>query len=226
MFGRENCEEYLFLWHQVREMVVEEVLLSAAFMDVNFVRCLLDPRITEFCHVLPGGHDNYWAYPGQSIHGKLLTKMREVMISVATQLHHYLHNPYTITGLNKIYLGLYLSTSHLPSKIKFLPIFHYPPHTSLSPSILKFHPPKHSATGYDDADWDDNIEVVPVSTPKPSVLAPKYTDVRLRDNPSLQQSWKPSDNSTSSKSSVLKPVPHPISKSPVIDPIPVPKPRA
>ena len=53
-FGHENCEkEYLSLWHQVRETVVEEVLLSVAFTDVNFVRCLLDPRITEFFHVLP-----------------------------------------------------------------------------------------------------------------------------------------------------------------------------
>ena len=64
-FGCENCEqEYLSLWQQVRESVVKEILLSAAFIDVNFVRCLLDPRITEFCHVLPRGHDNYWAYPG------------------------------------------------------------------------------------------------------------------------------------------------------------------
>ena len=44
-FGCENCEqEYLSLWHQVRESVVEEILLSAAFTDVNFVRCLLTPR--------------------------------------------------------------------------------------------------------------------------------------------------------------------------------------
>ena len=64
-FGHENCEEeHLSLWHQVRESVVEEILLSAAFTDVNFVRCLLDPRITEFHLVLPQGHDNYWAYQG------------------------------------------------------------------------------------------------------------------------------------------------------------------
>ena len=146
--------------------------------------------------------------------------------SVATQLHHYLHNPYTIMGLNKIYLGPYLSTACLPSIIKFLPTFHYPPLTSSSPNMSKFHPPKHLATGYDNADWDENIEVVPAPMPMPSVLAPKYTDVRLKDNPSLQQSWKTSDNSTSSKSSVPKPVHHPKSKSQVIDPIPVPKPRS
>ena len=148
------------------------------------------------------------------------------MISVATQLHHYLHNPYTITGLKKIYLGRYLSTAHLPSIVKFLPTFYYPPHNPSSPSTPKFHPPKCLATGYDDADWDDTIEVIPAAMPKPSVLAPKYTDVRLRDNPSLQQSWKTSGNSTSSKSSVLKPVSHPKSTSQVIDPIPVLKPRA
>ena len=148
------------------------------------------------------------------------------MISVATQLHHFLHNPCTITGLNKIYLGPYLSTACLPSIVKFLPSFHYPPHNPSSPSMPKFHPPKHLATGYDDADWDDNIEGIPAAMPKPSVLAPKYTDVRLRDNPSLQQSWKTSGNSISSKSSVLKPVPHSKGTSQVIDPIPILKPRA
>ena len=152
--------------------------------------------------------------------------MQEVMISVATQLHHYLHNPYTITGLNKIYLGPCLSTPHLPSIVNFFPTFHYPPCNPSPPSMPKFHPPKCLATGYDDADWDDNIEVVLAAMPKPSVLAPKYTDVRLRDNPSLQQSLKTSGNSTSSKSSVLKPVPHSKGTSQVIDPILVPKTRA
>ena len=109
------------------------------------------------------------------------------MISVATQLHHYLHNPYTITGLNKIYLGSYLSTVRLPSIVKFLPTFHHPPCNPSSPSMPKFHSPKHLATGYDDADWDDNIEVITAALPKSSVLTPKYTNVRLRDNLSLQQ---------------------------------------
>ena len=140
------------------------------------------------------------------------------MISVATQL------TYTITGLNKIYLGPYLSTACLPSIVKFLPIFHYPPCNPSSPSMPKFHPPKCLTTGYDDADWDDNIEVVAAALQKPSVLAPKYTDVRLRDNPSLHQSWKISGNSTSSKSLVLKPVSHSKGTSQVIDPIPVSKP--
>ena len=148
------------------------------------------------------------------------------MINVATQLHHCLHNPCTIIGLNKIYLGPYLSTVCLPSVINFLPTFHYPPLTSSSPSMSKFNPPKHLAIAYDNADWDENIEVVPAHMPKPSVLAPKYTDVRLRDNPSLWQSWKTSDNSTSSKSSVPKSVCHPKSKPQVIDPIPVPKPQS
>ena len=75
--------------------VVFDVLVSAAFTDVKFLTCLMDPVITDLHHVLPGSqNDPYWAYPYENMYGKLLTGVHKTMIKVAPQ--DFCHNPYIV----------------------------------------------------------------------------------------------------------------------------------
>ena len=157
-------------WHSVRRSTVFDILISAAFTDAQFLSCLLDPQIKEFHHVLPSGYrDPYWATPGENIHGKLLAGVRKSIITVATQLHHFLHHPYVITDLNHIYLGQGVSLDMIPSIAGAIHLLYYPP-----------PPIKQSA-----------LQSPPLKRPRYIQEAPECTDVRLRDNPTLAEEWKP-----------------------------------
>ena len=115
-------------WHEGRRGIVRDVLISAAFTDAQFITCLLDPSIKEFQHVLPYGRtDPFWASPGENVHGKLLSEVRKLMITAASQLCHYIHNPYIVSGLDHIYLGPSLDIEAIPSVAGEVHLINYPP---------------------------------------------------------------------------------------------------
>ena len=152
---------------------VFDILMSVAFTDAQFLLCLLDPNIEEFHHVLPHRyHDPNWATPGKNIHGILLTGVRKAIITVATQLHHFLHHPYVVPDLGHIYLGQSVSLDMIPSVAGEIHLLHYPP------------PPV-----------EQNI-LIPPATKHPRFIqeAPECMDVRLRDNPALAEEWRTSQN--------------------------------
>ena len=158
------------LWHSVRRSTVFDMLIAAAFTDAQFFHCLLDPQIEEFHHVLPSGYrDPYWATPGENIHGKLLAGVRKSIITVATQLHQFLHHPYVIIDLNHIYLRQGVSLDMIPSIAGAIHLLYYPP-----------PPIKQSA-----------LQSPPLKRPRYIQEALECTDVRLRDNPALAEEWKP-----------------------------------
>ena len=137
--------------------------MSAAFTDAQFLSCLLDPNIEDFHHVLPHGYrDPYWAKPGQNIHSILLAGVRKAIITVATQLHHFLHHPYVVPDLGHIYLGQSVSLDMIPSVAGAIHLLHYPPP---SPAIVQNIPSSP-----------------PTKRPRFIQEAPKCTDVQLRDN--------------------------------------------
>ena len=115
--GRRHSVHHLIEhWHNVQRSTVFDILMSAAFTDVQFLSCLLDPNIEEFHHVLPHRYcDPYWATPGQNIHGILLAGVCKAIITVAIQLHHFLHHPYVLMDLGHIYLGRSVSLDMIPS---------------------------------------------------------------------------------------------------------------
>ena len=147
--------------------------MSAAFTDAQFLSCLLDPNIEEFHHVLPHGYrDPYWATSGKNIHGILLAGVHKAIITVATQLHHFLHRPYVVPDLGHIYLGRSVSLDLIPSVAGKIHLLHYP-----LPPVKQNIP-------------------IPPPTKHPQFIqdAPECTDVRLRDNPALAEEWRTSQN--------------------------------
>ena len=172
--GRRHSIHHLIdQWHDVRRSTVFDILMSAAFTDAQFLSCLLDPNIEEFHHVLPHGYrDPYWATPGKNIHGILLAGVRKAIITVATQLHHFLHHPYVVPDLGHIYLGRSVSLDLIPSVAGEIHLLHYPP------------PPV-----------EQNIPIPP-PTKRPRFIqeAPECTDVLLRDNPASAEEWRTLQN--------------------------------
>ena len=161
-------------WHVARRTVVYDVLISAAFTDAQFLTCLMDPVITDFRHVLPAGRkDPYWAYPGENMHGKLLTGGRKAMITVASQLCHFCHNPYIVRGLDHIYLGKNISVDLIPSVVGKVHLLHYP-----LPPLLE-------------------VATQPAKRARFFQEEPVCTDVRLWDNPGLQEQWQTSQRQVS-----------------------------
>ena len=165
-------------WHNVRRSTVFDILMSAAFTDAQFLSCLLDPNIEDFHHVLPHGYrDPYWVTPGQNIHSILLAGVRKAIITVATQLHHFLHRPYVVPDLGHIYLGQSVSLDMIPSVAGVIHLLHYPPP---SPPIVQNIP-----------------SLPPTKRPRFIQEAPECTDVRLCDNPALAEEWRTSQNKAS-----------------------------
>ena len=172
--GRRHSVHHLIdQWHDVRRSTVFDILMSVAFTDAQFLSCLLDPNTEEFHHVLPHGYRNpYLATPGKNIHGILLAGVCKAIISVATQLHHFLHHPYVVPDLGHIYLGRSVSLDLIPSVAGAIHLLHYP-----SPLV------------------EQNIPIPP-PTKHPRFIqeAPECTDVWLRDNPALVEEWRTSQN--------------------------------
>ena len=165
-------------WHNVRRSTVFDILMSAAFTDAQFLSCLLDPNIEDFHHVLPHGYrDPYWVTPDQNIHGILLASVPKAIITVATQLHHFLHCPYVVPDLGHIYLGQSVSLDMIPSVAGVIHLLHYPPP---SPPIVQNIPSSP-----------------PTKRPRFIQEAPECTDVWLRDNPALAEEWRTSQNKAS-----------------------------
>ena len=149
--------------------------MSAAFTDDQFLSCLLDQNIEEFHHVLPHRYrDPYWATPGKNIHGILLAGVCKAIITVATQLHHFLHRPYVVPDLGHIYLGRSVSLDLIPLVAGAIHLLHYPP------------PPV-----------EQNIPIPP-PTKHPWFIqeVPECTDVWLQDNPALAEEWGASQSKT------------------------------
>ena len=153
--------------------MVFDILMSVALTDAQFLSCLLDPNIEEFHHVLPhGNRDPYWATPGKNIHGILLAGVHKAIITVATQLHHFLHHPYVVPDLGHIYLGQSVSLVLIPLVTGEIHLLHYPP------------PPVK--------------QIIPIPPPTKCLLftqeAPECTDVWLWDNPVLAEEWRTSQD--------------------------------
>ena len=173
--GRENSSpQKIAHWHAARQTVVYDVLISAAFTDAQFLTCLMDPMITDFRHVLPAGQkDLYWAHPGENMHGKLLTGVCKAMITVASQLCHFCHNPYIVRSLDHIYLGKNISVDLIPSGAGKVHLLHYPP-----PPLLEVATQLAKCARFFQEE-------------------PVCTDVKLWDNPGLQEQWQTSQSQVS-----------------------------
>ena len=131
-------------------------------------------------------------------------KIQEVMITVTTQLKFYLNHPYTIDGLSRMYLGSYLTPATTPKVAHFIHHLHFPPtlpavvfksklvkkaRLPVTPSTSIISPSsrsKVSPPAYTDVQLQDNSSAFK-AVPEPSTL--KYTDIRLRDSPSLVAEW-------------------------------------
>ena len=164
--GRKHSIHHrIHLWHNIWRSTVFHILISATFTDAQFHSCLLDTSVEEFHHVLSHGNCKpYWA-TGENIHGILLAGVCKAIITVATQLHHFIHHLYVVKDLSHIYLGQSVALDMIPSVAGAIHLLHYPPpsleqSTSLSP---------------------------PMKCLQYIQEAPECMDVQLRDNPALAE---------------------------------------
>ena len=153
-YGRSMCqgkdEEE---WHKRRANVVFNILISAAFQDLDFLGHLLRDHIRSFDHPTS---DPYWGslHGGQNAYGKLLSYTRDVLIEIASAVRLHWIRPYKLVAsfggqpTDQVYLGRVPSSLEIPKHVRFLLDPEYSPeHVHLFRALVLSSQESHTDLG-------------------------------------------------------------------------------